>query len=165
MGILRPKVGDIFEVFIGEGKKAHLQYIADDATQLNSEVIRVFTKQYSLSDDVNLTDVVADKVKFYAHTVLYVGAKMGLWKKVGNCQELGHLDVYFSTSEDHGRPEVKYSDKWWVWKVNEDMRFVGKLTGEYAKSELGSVIPAPFVVDRINTGKYQFVYPASQRES
>lgn len=38
------KIGDVFEVKIDETSKKYFQYIANDMTQLNSDVIRGFKK-------------------------------------------------------------------------------------------------------------------------
>ena len=43
-------------VKIDENRKKYFQYIANDLTQLNSDVIRAFRKEYSASDNPELSD-------------------------------------------------------------------------------------------------------------
>jgi hypothetical protein len=39
MARIRTKTGDVFSVKLGDGRKKHFQHIANDKTQLNSDVI------------------------------------------------------------------------------------------------------------------------------
>ena len=76
--------GDIFEVPLDNNTKGYFQFIMLDLTQLNSEVIRVFRKQYPHDETIHLAEIVKDEVHFYAHVIIKFGVKMGLWKKIGN---------------------------------------------------------------------------------
>ena len=83
---------------------------------------------------------------------------MGCWEKVGNIADVGNFDeVLFRSSVDN--PQMKVSQNWWIWKINEEQKLIGKLEGENKKSEIGSVIPPDSIVHRMQTGKYDFVYP------
>ena len=155
----RPKIGDVFEIDLGSDSKAYMQYIANDATQLGSEVIRVFETRYAVDDLPDPREIVDGTVEFHAHAFVHLGAKEGLWSKVGNVQNLGKLDVLFRDTDDYGNPEVAVSEKWYVWKIGKRIKAVGKLTGRYQEAEIGVVIPAEYVVERIQMGEYQFVYP------
>jgi hypothetical protein len=68
-------IGDIFFVELGDGKKKYFQYIANDLTQLDSDVIRVFEKVYTISDSVDSTELLFGKIDFHAHTMINVGVK------------------------------------------------------------------------------------------
>lgn len=46
MAYANTKIGDIFCVKLDNNRKKHLQYVASDLTQLNSDVIRVFKIVY-----------------------------------------------------------------------------------------------------------------------
>lgn len=48
------KIGDIFCVKTDRGCIAYFQYIANDMTQLNSSVIRVFKKRYPIDNIFNV---------------------------------------------------------------------------------------------------------------
>jgi len=51
------KLGDIFSVNVTENTKKYFQYIANDLTQLNSDVIRAFKKEYSINDKPELSEI------------------------------------------------------------------------------------------------------------
>lgn len=152
------KIGDVFSVKIDESSKKYFQYIISDLTQLNSDVIRAFKKIYPINTNPDLSEIVNGEVDFYAHCVTKLGLKMGYWESVGNISNVGNFDnVLFRSSGDN--PQTRVSENWWVWKINEEQKPVGKLAGENRKAEIGSVIPPDSIVHRMQTGKYDFVYP------
>lgn len=151
------KIGDVFVVKFDNGCKKYFQLVALDLTQLNSDVIRVFKKEYSKNTHPDLFEIINDEADFYAHCVTSWGTKLSFWEKVGNMPEVGNIDILFRSSSDN--PKTKISNNWWIWKVNEEQQYVGKLEGENRKAEIGSVIPADSIICRMKTGKYDFVYP------
>jgi hypothetical protein len=84
------KLGDIFIVKFEEYQK-YFQYVADDMTQLNSRVIRVFKEKYPLGSIQDLMVVAKGEIDFYAHTMVNPGIKLGFWEKAGNVPVLGKL--------------------------------------------------------------------------
>jgi hypothetical protein len=159
------KVGDIFCAVIDGQYKMYLQYIVSDITQLNSDVIRAFKKKYSLDDSPELAEIVKDEVAFYAHCCTRAGIKREYWEWVGNISDVGPIEpILFRSSEDEGHRKgeepVKTSFKWWIWKVNEEHKYVGKLEGENRKAEIGGVFPPKYIVKRMQTGMYGGVYPS-----
>lgn len=160
MARISTKTGDVFSVKLGDGRKKYFQYIASDLTQLNSDVIRVFSKFYPIETSHNLQEVIDDEVEFHAHCVTKFGIKLCLWEKVGNFSKIGSIEhVLFRDSSDYGNPAVSISQKWWVWKINQERQFVGKLTGANKSAEIGVVVRPSDIISRIVTGKYDFVYP------
>lgn len=160
----KTKLGDVFLVQIDENTKKYFQYIANDSNQLNSDLIRVFKKKYRIQEKVELHDIINDEVDFYAHCVTKFGVKMGLWEKVGNVLFKGEIDVIFRDTNDYGRrvgdQPIKISESWYIWQIKDkDFTRVGKLSGENRKAEIGVVIPPLSIIERIKTGKYDFVYP------
>lgn len=152
------KIGDVFKVKIDNNSNKYFQYIISDLTQLNSDVIRAFKKAYPININPDLSEIVNGEVEFYAHCVTKLGLKMKYWESVGNNNNVGTFDnVLFRCSGDN--PQIKVSDNWWIWKINEEQKPVGKLEGENRKAEIGSVIPPDSIVHRMQTGKYDFVYP------
>jgi len=152
------KIGDVFSVKIDDSSKKHFQYIISDLTQLNSDVIRAFKKIYPINANSDLSEIVNGEVEFYAHCVTKLGLKMGYWESVGNISDVGNFDnMLFRSSGDN--PQTRVSQNWWVWKINEEQKPVGKLEGENRKAEIGSVIPPDSIVHRMQTGKYDFEYP------
>lgn len=157
----RTKLGDVFSVKTEDNRIKYFQYIISDLTQLNSDVIRAFRKEYSSSANLDLKEIVNGEVEFYAHCVLKIGLKLGYWEKVGNISDVGRMDhILFRDSSDYGNPQVKVSQEWWVWKINEDQKRIGKLTGKYQKAEIGLVLNPDNIVCRMRTGRYMHIaYP------
>lgn len=153
------KIGDIFSVDISGQSQRYFQYIANDLTQLNSDVIRVFKRVYPKGGAYNIDDIANDEIDFYAHCVIKWGIKLGFWQKIGNSKNIGKIDVLFRDSDDYGKPEVIVSEKWYVWKINEEFKNIGKVTEKYKNSEIGIVISPENIVKRIKSGSYDFVYP------
>lgn len=158
------KIGDIFSVNIDNNHKKYFQYIISDLTQLNSDVIRSFRKAYPINTNPDLLEIVNGDVEFYAHCVTKLGLNMNLWEKVGNTSEVGDTThILFRGTADYGKwigdEPIKMSIKWYVWKINEPFRNVGKLEGENRKAEIGVVVNPYDIVERIKTGKYSFFYP------
>ena len=159
------KVGDVFSVKLDNEVKKYFQLIAFDLTQLNSDVIRAFKKVYPIHATPTLLDIVNDDVDFYAHCVTKLGIKMNLWEKVGNISEVGGTStILFRDTDDYGvmvgEEPIKISHNWFVWHINDDkFTYVGNLEGENRKAEIGVVMPPLAIVERIKTGKYNFVYP------
>ncbi len=152
------KIGDVFVVKLDD-KKRYFQYVSDDLTQLNSEVVRVFKKSYGLDDSLDLTDVVSEEVDFYTHTVIKLGAKLNLWEKAGNTPEIGTTEILFRDCGDYGISTVKKSEDWYSWKIIEPMIRVGKLEGKNQKAHIGVIVNPAGLVSRMKTGLYHAVYP------
>ena len=146
------KIGDIFAVKIDNNHQRFFQYIVSDMTMLNSSVIRVFKKEYLVTDVIDWNEVVRDEVDFYAHTILRVGLDYDLWDLVANVPEVGDYSHI-------GKPQVEVSYDWDVWRINQNFIDVGRLPKKYHNAEIGVVVSAHNVVKRIKTGKYSFKYP------
>jgi hypothetical protein len=163
------KIGDVFCVPLNNGTKKYFQYIISDMEMLNSSVIRVFKKFYKINENPKLSDIVKDEVDFYAHVIIQGGVNLKLWEKVGNIAEVGKINVLFRDCQDYGEKRnesrIEISERWRVWKINEPMKFVGKLEGENRKAELGYVIPAYSILERIRTGKYNMTHPGYDENS
>ncbi len=156
------KIGDVFSAKIDDNNKKYFQYIVRDLTQLNSDVIRAFRKVYPINANPDLSEIINGEVEFYAHCVTKLGIKMGYWEKVGNVSNLGKTGhILFRDSGDYGNSQIKISQDWWVWKINEEQKRVGKLVGENQKAEIGLIINPESIVYRMRTGEYDFkAYPS-----
>lgn len=159
---VKTKIGDIFSVKINDCSLKYFQLIAFDVTQLNSDVIRAFKREYPINTKPELSHILEDEVDFYAHCVTKLGVKMGYWDKIGTVPDVGGLNhILFRDSSDYGNPQIKISHDWWIWKINEKQRRVGTLVGEYEKAEIGLVINPESIVYRMKNGNYDFVtYPS-----
>lgn len=142
---------------IGNGICRYFQFIALDLHQLNSEVIRVFEQEYKIDDDINLQEIVHEKVQFYAHTVLFLGVERDLiWTHVGNSLILGDMNFYFRAANADNLMDMKNDEleEWWVWKIGEDSHFIGKLNSEQKKYELGMIFHPDDILERIKYGEF-----------
>ncbi|MCO6511636.1 MAG: hypothetical protein J5I65_12675 [Aridibacter famidurans] len=73
MARIYTKVGDIFEAKYSDEEVKYLKYIANDISQLNSDVIRVFKRIHNKGKTPGLDVIVEGEVEFYAHCVVKWG--------------------------------------------------------------------------------------------
>lgn len=153
------RIGDIFCIELQE-YKVYLQFIAVDASYLNSTTIRVFEKKYPLDYEFDPDEIVRGKVNFYAHTFLQPGLKTDVWTKVGKHKDIGDIDqVLFRTSSSWTAENPK-SYRWRVGGINKEYVLIGELTDEYFKKTDDAVVVPPIdIVERILTGKYRGTQP------
>lgn len=152
-------VGDVFEVRLDTSSKHFFQYVADDATQLNSHVVRVFRQAYGANESPDLSGVIRGEVDFHAHVLLGIGIKQQLWRKVGHVLPPRDVDVLFRDTNDYGNPSIKVSNNWYVWRVNGPFERIGTMSAEYEGAEVGVVVPPDSLLCRMRSGRYDFVYP------
>lgn len=159
------KVGDIFSVELGNGNKKYFQYIANDLTQLNSDVIRSYKKEYPKEEQPDYGELFSGEIDFHAHTMINVGVKQNFFIQEGKSIVYPDIkNIVFRGTLDYGQKingePIKISNNWRIWHINdENFTSIGKLEGENRKAEIGIVIPPFAIVERIKTGKYNFVYP------
>lgn len=160
------KAGDVFSVKIDDNSKKYFQYITNDLTQLNSDVIRAFKKKYLINANPDLAEIVNGEIEFYAHCVTKFGLKMNLWERVGNIAEIGDTtNILFRDTSDYGskvgEESIKVSQKWYVWYINDkDFTRVGKLEKQYQHSFVGIVINPLGIIELLKGNRYPIFYPA-----
>lgn len=152
-------IGDVFSVKVDERHQKFFQYVINDMTMLNSSVIRVFKETYPLETPAILPNVVKGEVEFYAHTILRAGLDNGCWTLEGNCPDIGKAaDIKFRIwHPDDELPDVNMW-RWSVWKVNQNMKRIGRLTEKYRTIDIGSVLNPWTIAARIRTGKFDADY-------
>jgi len=159
------KIGDIFSVKISEKKKKYFQLVAFDLTQLNSDVIRAFSKEYNINESPDFDEVVKDQVEFYAHCVTNIGVKLGFWEKVGKSNDIGDIEhIIFRKTDDYGillgEKPISVSNNWYIWHIGDShFTYVGRLKNENRHSEIGVVFDPESIVHRVKTGQYKWSYP------
>ena len=154
------RVGDIFEVPIGNGLKVHLQFIGKDETQLYSQVIRVFKKRYKVTEKPTIEDIIIDEIDFYVHLMsIKSGIDAGIWNKIGNHKFTeGEISPIFRSPNDLNTKKIVF--KWHVWAMNSVWKEVTAPSELLSKSYMGStVLNCTDIVEKIQTGKYPFHYP------
>ena len=149
------KIGDIFCVEIDNEYKCFFQYVANDMSQLNSSVIRVFSRRYPLDYEPNMDDIIKDDVYFCAHTVLRWGIMYNAWYKVGKHLNVGNPnEICFRWCDEFDYSKIDKSYRWYVWMINKEYKFIGELTEEYNYAYLGIVLTYDNIVNKIKTGKF-----------
>ncbi|SDM14590.1 hypothetical protein [Chryseobacterium taihuense] len=95
------KIGDIFSVELDNGNKKYFQYITNDLTQLNSDVIRVFKEEYPTNTIYDVNKILSGEVDFHAHTMINIGVKQGFFRQEGNATSIeGFSQIIFRDTED-----------------------------------------------------------------
>ncbi len=159
------KIGNIFCAEICGKYKSYFQYIANDMTQLNSSVIRVFKRRYPLDANPKMEDVVSDEVCFYAHAVLRWGIELGIWSKVGKSMNIGQDElekVWFGQAMDTYWDKEAWnwiscppSENLKIWHINQKSIWIGLIKeNEHYYVEYGAVVPAISIVERFQYGHY-----------
>lgn len=144
--------GDFFCTEVNSAYKIYLQYIAVDKSQLGSMVVRVFKKHYSMDESVDFDEVAMGEVWFYAH--VYGLGKMCCYK-CGKSKILGDTEnIMFRTPYEVDFSKIDISYRWFVWKINQERVYVGKLNDTYRKYDMGGVFPITWVYEKILTGKF-----------
>ena len=153
------KLGDIFEVKLTDNKKQYFQFIGNDTSMLNSSVIRAFKGKHPRGTSFEAKQVIGDEIQFHAHVFIRSGIKMALWSKVGNAAVADTDALLFRNSDDYGNPQIKISNNWYIWKINEPFVYVGELKEKYRNAEIGVVVTPSDIVIRMQIERYDFVYP------
>jgi hypothetical protein len=156
------RVGDLYAIDLSEGLVKVFHHVQNDSSQLNSNVIRVFAERFLLAAIPPAEHFLEATVEFNAHTLCSLGLKMKCWKKIGHVKPTREVSGWFRDSGDYGNPSVVVSSDWWVWRVNEKSKRVGRLRGEYIVSEIGIVFSPPVIEERARSGRYNIVYPAHE---
>lgn len=158
-------LGNIFSFETAYGKKRYFQYICNDISCMNTQVIRVFKTVYSAKDNPPVEKIVADEIDFYAHTIVRVGIIDNVWHKVETSNDLG-LDklnkitfvLFFTADELTGLPSIQTDRPLWkIWKSNERIHWcsdINEMSPKYL--EIGSILPIHQIVNRLNDGFYTF---------
>ena len=153
------KEGDLFEVIIDE-KKMFFQFLAIDESCLHGDVIRAFDFESKCEDKISLVEIVKNNVKFYAHTSVKAGVKLGVWKRIDSIKlEQNFVAPTFRHTEDVADSSIKKSYNWYIWKVNGPTIDIGELTAEYASLSVGGLTHPFDIVERLKTGIDPFKYP------
>lgn len=160
------KLGDVYCVEIDNKYKSFFQYVANDISQLNSSVIRVFKTRYTIEDFPNIDDIINDDVIFYAHTIIQVGIINGVWYKVNksNCQTNTKVNSIVWVTNDNDQfyisPMILLNKlfpffNWSLWTISSYTllcyRYLKWLSN---KVEYGTILPTDQIIDRIKFGYY-----------
>lgn len=159
------KIGDVFCVEV-DGNKRFFQYICNDLSCMNSTVIRVFRTVYPGSYKPDIEEIVKDEVDFHAHTILKVGIELGVCYKVGKSRDVlgetfGCIPFVIMLEKDDVRKnywELTFEDFLIrIWNLNEHIETYTNVPNDLMyRLEIGSVLPMPWIAERLRTGYYIF---------
>ena len=149
------KIGNIFCIEIDNQYKRYFQYVANDMSELNSSVIRMFKRQYPMDYISQIDEIVNDEIDFYTHLILRSGIAENVWYKVGKLSELGDTEhIMFRMVGNPESIKNNKSDDWYVWRINCECFRIGILTDEYRKAYpyVGSAFSYISMLEKIRTG-------------
>lgn len=164
------KIGDIFCVEFNDNTKGYFQYIANDMTQLNSSVIRVFRTHYPINANVDIDSIINDDIDFYAHTVLRAGIQNGVWYKKGKSEEIGSdkiQDIIFLTAPPFEIDKkslkpimIDYVKNLSLWIINHERIKVETIPNnlKFAIYD-GAVVSYVDILNRMYLGYYKYTCP------
>jgi hypothetical protein len=158
MLIMKLKCGEIFSVMIHDHVR-YFQYLHDDSSQLSSNVIKIFKARGKPTDQISYEQLQLSGTDFYAHVMIKVGIKFGSWKKYSFETNSVSDDVWYRDSPDYGNPDIKVTEKWWLWQANKPRRLHNISTIELLKSHIGIVISSDQIIKRLECESFQFFYP------
>lgn len=144
--------GDIYCVNISNQYKVYFQYVADDMTQLNSSVIRVFKTRHQSESSPTIEEIINDSIDFYAHTMINIGLKQGLWSKIGSSKDMGNIDNIGFKMLDSPK-----DTSWYVWTINSPIEYHANLPSQYSHYDWGWVYASINIVKRIKDGCYYVI--------
>ena len=150
-------IGDLFSVITESGDKRFFQFVSKDASQFNSDVIRIFKRAYSREENPVTNDIINDELDSYMHTMVSWGLYLGMWTRYDTDCNIGRMDISFRRSKDYGRfPlfEKRVSTNWEVWTINQPKQDVGILPKEYYSADIGDIGSPSMVLKRISEGYF-----------
>lgn len=145
------KIGDIFEIPLGNGKKSFGQFMLMDTF---GPIIKVFDLTVSEGEVINIDEILKSDVLFYTYTGLYAAIRNKMWKIIG------HLSIddfvfpgFLSTLNN---PETNMATTWYLWNGANNIRLGDKVPEELKNKEFLAVYSPGDVAKRIENGKKPF---------
>ena len=149
------KKGDFFKVELNSGEIRYFQFVDKDKTDLNGDVIRIFSRHYCVGGMESIEEILEDTVECYMHTSISMGIKLGFWSFYSKGVAPNNLDIFFRTSDDVGLyPNQHFvSSNWVIWKMNGARQKVGKLPERFHSTDLGGIYAPQHVIYRLEHGE------------
>jgi hypothetical protein len=123
-----------------------MQHLANDASQLGSNVVLVIRLAYPANETFKVEQMAHDG--FFAHVFLKAGETLKIWERVQRVKPaMTEIPVTWAVCSDKDR-QLESSHNWWIWRTNEKKRLAVK-EDELTKAELGLVMSPPQIVERI----------------
>lgn len=151
------KIGNVYGIPLGDGKKCYMQFVYKDVPILNSDIVRVFTRIYDMDEKPSIEEIISDKVRFYTHVWLRLAVHQAdIWKE-GTSKELGLDELKKITFYSFGET-VKWSKlvRRSIFKIGEEREYIYTPipdSDDYADNCIWHISA---IIDRINTGHWCF---------
>lgn len=151
--------GSVFCARFDDKFKCYLQYITDDSSLLNANVIRAFKKKYPIDYVEDIEEIVNGEIAFYTHCMVKWGLDLGELEKVGSSRNLGLenlKDVIWGTFWVSFPWRIPDLNKWKLWITDGEQVEIGKLNRELVmKVEIGYIFAAHEVRHRLEFGYFK----------
>lgn len=155
---MRRTIGDIYAIRLPDDRVGFLQHIANDESQLGSNVVRVFGIIQAKEAIVDLEAIAKSEVKFYAHVLLKAGETLGVWEKIGRVKNVSaSIPLWCQCNEVDW--SVPVSNNWVVWRTNGPRLPAVLDSRDFLEAELGDAFSPNNIRTRLTDGKYAGVYP------
>jgi hypothetical protein len=149
------KVGDIFEIYLKDEKKAFGHYVFDDS--LYGPLIQVYYLIVHKKEKIDPARLLNTSLLFPpVFTSPSVGVKMDMWRVIANIPLKKFIFPRFVStlfSDKTGKAGI-----WFLWNGKKDIRIGWKLPKKYKKYEFLILWPPKDIVDRIQTREMPFPY-------
>jgi hypothetical protein len=155
---MRRRIGDIYRLRLTDGKFGYMQHLANDLSQLGSNVVLVLQRNYLPTEFVSF-DHVHVRDGFFVHVFLKAGETLGIWERIDNSRPVVEepFPILWSNCS-HRDLQLDVSKNWHVWRTNEEMR-APVSQEELGNSEVGIVVNPTQIVQRIERSTYSFRHP------
>ena len=148
----KPKVGDIFEIPLSNGRKAYGQYLYFGKMGPIIQVFKLITKE-----DIPIQQIIEAKPLFPpVITGLFAAIKNKLWKVIGNNPVTTFTHPKFVSTlynQSTGKAGI-----WFLWDGEKDIRLGTDLSPEYKGLEYLVVWNPKNITQRIESGEMPFPY-------
>jgi|ERR1051326_5147081 hypothetical protein len=151
MAKVKVSPGDIFEVPLQNGRKQFFQYVLKNLNQLGGNLIRAFDYECEVEKSVDTKELIKKPIKFYTHTMLLVGLKLGTWNKIGSEPIEKNFEMPTFRGTDDVYSMTKKSYKWYIEK-GDKITWIGELKDEFKHLPTDGVNPPHLVVRQLETG-------------
>ena len=147
----QPKIGDVFEIPLSDGRKAFGQYLHQSKMGPLIQVFKLVTRE-----ELSVEEIVQSQLLFPpVITGLFAAVKNGFWKIIGNSSPILTNHPLFVSTEWTKNGKATY---WYLWDGEREIKIGKELPDEYKTLEFLVVWNPPNVTRRIETGEIPFPY-------
>lgn len=155
---MRRVIGDVYAIQLPDNRVGFMQHLANDSSQLGSNVVCVFRVIQAQDSPVDLAQIVQADIEFYAHVLLKAGETLGIWNKVGRANKAHTSLPLWCKCIDSDRT-IAESKNWKVWRTDGLLIPAVLDSRDFLEAEIGIVFSPLNIQARLINGQYPKVYP------